>query len=176
MRALATGAPLGIRRHLRRGWGPAHAIDGFHAYRMYPFVYVDGRHVPSRAHAWENTIRSAHWTTPHNGCQVFVHHLTGPYLIRFEARRRSQRRCRTAPFVLPSNTHSHTHARTLCHTDARTYAPSLTAHTVHSPGTSSRTAFTRAPPQCVHAALSILPHHSCTRLNFNGAHSGRALR
>ena len=118
MRALATGAPLGIRRHLRRGWGPAHAIDGFHACRMYPFVYVDGRHVPSRAHAWENTIRSAHLTTPRDGRHVFVHHLTGPYLIRFEVRRR-----RAAPFVLPSNTHSHTHART--HALARSLVCSL---------------------------------------------------
>ena len=74
MRALATGAPLGIRRHLRRGWGPAHAIDGFHAYRMYPFVYVDGRHAPSHARAWENTIRSAHWTIPLDGPLVLIYH------------------------------------------------------------------------------------------------------
>ena len=133
MGALATGAPLGIRRHLRRGWGPAHAIDGFHACRMYPFVYVDGRHVPSRAHAWENTIRSAHLTTPRDGRHVFVHHLTGPYLIRFEVRRR-----RAAPFVLPSNTHSHSRTHSLAclsahlpppprRTPAALCAPSLVA-------------------------------------------------
>lgn len=74
MHALATGAPLRIRIHLRRGWGPAHAIDGFHAYRMYPFVYVDGRHAPSHARAWENTIRSAHWTIPLDGPLVLIYH------------------------------------------------------------------------------------------------------